>query len=354
MRSAQVPKPKVLPASQEDQKLSNRLKSQVMLHPVKSMLALLLLSLSFVASAQENQEDTDSKPDPESYCRNKWTADSLFYQKDYLHALPVLQKCVELRRTNQDDYYMLALCYSKLRDDSNAVINLKYAIDIGLYHWRPKAFEADSNLVPMQRSVYWKKISKSLRQLVEDKLTDSIGNRVVQAQLVQMRGMDQKFRVLERSPENQDNPKALGELIKMQDKLDSLNQVALRNMISLYGWPGYALVGREGDNIAWLILQHAGDNLNFLKYCLDHMQAAMEENDTNLNEGAALMDKVLVLSKKKQIYGTQFHQQTNVSGGIDLVFEPIEDEVNVDKRRHCLGLTSLDTYKDFVTREMKK
>lgn len=318
---------------------------------LKTTLCMILLLSAVRIPAQEN---TDDEPDAGNYCDMKWTADSLYHNGDYMHAIGTLQKCLELRRTNMSDYYMLSLCYAKLRDDSDAVINLKRAVDIGLYHWRLKEFDADSNLVSMQKSKHWKKISKSLHAIVEDKNTDSIRNRLVQNQLLQMRGMDQKYRILIKNPENRDNPKAVAQLEKLQNELDSLNQIALKNVIVLYGWPGFVLVGREGDNAAWLIVQHAGKKLPFLKYCLDRMQEAIEENDTNLGNAAVLTDKVMVLSNKKQIYGTQFHQKQRMDGVIDLIFEPIEDEANVDKRRHCLGLSPLDLYKEYALRELKK
>lgn len=54
---------------------------------------------------------------------------------------------------------------------------------------------------------------------------------------------------------------------------------------------------------------------------------------------ALLTDRVLIAQGKKQIYGTQ----VDVSEG-KVVFSPIEDETNVDKRREKMKMPPLDLY----------
>nr|WP_228371070.1 DUF6624 domain-containing protein [Shewanella piezotolerans] len=70
----------------------------------------------------------------------------------------------------------------------------------------------------------------------------------------------------------------------------------------------------------------------------------MEKSYLN-NEGvsgqqvALLTDRVLIAQGKKQIYGTQ----ADLSEG-KVVFSPIEDEANVDKRRKKMNMPPLGLY----------
>ncbi len=112
----------------------------------------------------------------------------------------------------------------------------------------------------------------------------------------------------------------------------------LKEVISQYGWPNARLVGKKGADAAWLIAQHADNDIVFQKRCL---QLLKEEKWTPAIKIhiAYLTDRVLANQKKHQIYGTQF-RGTKYPDRIP----PIIGINNVDKRREKMGLKPYSEY----------
>lgn len=107
-------------------------------------------------------------------------------------------------------------------------------------------------------------------------------------------------------------------------------------ILDVHGWPGSALVGDDGAEAAWLLVQHGGPELQ---------ERALQLLDTATAPGvtpadmAMLEDRVRVAKGKPQRYGTQF----SVEGG-DLVLDPLENPDSVDVWRSRAGLGPLDEY----------
>src|SRR5688572_25877047 len=72
---------------------------------------------------------------------------------------------------------------------------------------------------------------------------------------------------------------ATGELFKgyapRMAEIHRRNADKLEGIISDFGWPGVSLVGEDGSDAAWLILQHAIGNPDLQKRCLPLLQEAV-------------------------------------------------------------------------------
>lgn len=117
--------------------------------------------------------------------------------------------------------------------------------------------------------------------------------------------------------------------------VDDAHRRRLYEIVDQHGWPGKTLVAADGENAAWLIVQHADVDRAFQKKCLRLMEA-MPQGEVEPKHLAYLTDRILVGEHKPQRYGTQ----------IDNEFKPrpIEDAENVDKRRAEMGLQPLADY----------
>jgi hypothetical protein len=120
--------------------------------------------------------------------------------------------------------------------------------------------------------------------------------------------------------------------------IDTENTKRLGEIIERHGWPTYTLVGKDGANAAWLLVQHADSSPKFQRKCLDLM-AKVPRVEISQKDIAYLTDRVLLAEGKKQVYGTQF---TLVHGKCKP--RPLEDEASVDKRRKEVGLPPLAEY----------
>ena len=136
-------------------------------------------------------------------------------------------------------------------------------------------------------------------------------------------------------------------LLAQMNRIDAINTARIGVIIKQHGWPGPKLIGRDGIDAFFLLAQHADPA--FQKKVLPLVQKAYSRGVLTGQNYALFTDRVLVESGKLQIYGTaakQFDQWNNK----EPVFEPIEDEANVDRRRAAVGLTPLSEYREFLKR----
>jgi hypothetical protein len=116
------------------------------------------------------------------------------------------------------------------------------------------------------------------------------------------------------------------------------NAERLDNIIDEYGWPGNSLVGSDGAEAAWLIVQHAIGSPAFQRKCLQILMEAVELGEVPADQVACLEDRIRVCEERPQRYGTQF----DWDGSGSLNPHPIEDPERVDEYRAAVGLGPLD------------
>jgi hypothetical protein len=155
----------------------------------------------------------------------------------------------------------------------------------------------------------------------------------IAAELEAMKEADQDVR--NRLMHSQMNPTIAREM----DEIDAKNEVSIRRIIQSKGWPNAKMVGLRATNAAWLLVQHASPAL--LKECIPYMHAAAERAELPWPDVALSVDRDLIYSGKKQIYGTQFHAGDNGK----MVMDPVEDEARLDDRREKIGLAPIAEYK---------
>ena len=115
------------------------------------------------------------------------------------------------------------------------------------------------------------------------------------------------------------------------------NNARIKEIISIYGWPGFSAVGIEGSKSAWLIVQHAVLDTKFMDKCLPLLKEAINQGEAEGWCFAYLQDRVLTMSDKPQIYGTQ-HDIDKNGNAYPL---PIEKPEQVEALRKEVGLEPL-------------
>jgi len=135
------------------------------------------------------------------------------------------------------------------------------------------------------------------------------------------------------------------EILARMKVIDEENTSRMRAVVGKYGWPGPELVGRDGTEAAFLLVQHADHA--FQKEMLPLVEKAWRRKELSGPSYALLLDRVLVGDGKPQVYGTQARRIEEWVGG-EPVLQPIEDEANVDARRAALGLPTLAEYREML------
>jgi len=119
--------------------------------------------------------------------------------------------------------------------------------------------------------------------------------------------------------------------------VDARNLPRIKQIVDEHGFPDEAMVGRDGFNAAWLLVQHADADPAFQEKVLASLVASKQMGGEQL---ALLTDRVLRAQGKPQRYGSQFTEE-----GGHWAPQPIEEPVaEVDERRASLGMMPLADY----------
>lgn len=119
---------------------------------------------------------------------------------------------------------------------------------------------------------------------------------------------------------------------------DSARTRRLIQIVRKHGWPTRALVGKDGTEAAWLLLQHSpSDSLR--QALLPELWRGVERGDVKASEAAMLTDKVRLAAGQPQLYGSSFEL---VNGRLRP--HPIEDPAGLDARRLEVGLPPMAEY----------
>lgn len=167
-------------------------------------------------------------------------------------------------------------------------------------------------------------------------------NSILQKNIYAMFEEDQKWRT-EYNKINSGEKSDYDEVTinKKLSETDSLNLILAKGIILKYGFPGYNLVGSEGSNKFWSIIQHCDDDLAFQKKVLLLMYKEVKRKNASASNNAMLHDRILVSEGKRQIYGTQVRYNIKLKKSQPF---PIADPKNVDARRKKVGLSTLSEY----------
>ena len=116
------------------------------------------------------------------------------------------------------------------------------------------------------------------------------------------------------------------------------NARRLRRIIESVGWPGSDLVGSDGAEAAWLILQHAISEPDLLRRTLPLLAAAAREGKADPAHAAMLEDRIRFFEGRPQRYGTQldWDAEGRLSPG------RVEDPHKLAERREAVGLPPLE------------
>ena len=115
------------------------------------------------------------------------------------------------------------------------------------------------------------------------------------------------------------------------------HQSIIEDIMNTIGWPTISKFGTKTSKDFWLLVQHA--RIDLKKKGLELMEKCLD--DIDMKNYAYLKDRVLLIDKKKQIYGTQatFNIETKK-------YEPLptENMDKIDELRASVGLGPLDEY----------
>lgn len=120
---------------------------------------------------------------------------------------------------------------------------------------------------------------------------------------------------------------------------DSVNLIKITEILDKRGWLGADVIGGKGNATLFLVIQHA--DLTIQEKYLPMMREAVKQGNASARSLALLEDRVALRQGKRQLYGSQIGRDQETGKQYVL---PLDDPMNVDKRRAEMGLGSLQDY----------
>lgn len=117
--------------------------------------------------------------------------------------------------------------------------------------------------------------------------------------------------------------------------IDWVHNSRIKNIIRDNGYPSSKLIGRDGMDKFWLLIQHQDYDLPLQKVCLRRC-------DFSRKNVAYLTDRIAIGEGKKQIYSTQFSGKFDSKG--NPIPKPIKNLSGLDKRRKWAGMEPFEQY----------
>lgn len=121
--------------------------------------------------------------------------------------------------------------------------------------------------------------------------------------------------------------------------IDKAHSDRLKEIVEHIGWPTRSLVGLKATQGAYMVIQHAGHDIEFQNQCLEKMVDLVEAGELPASYLALLTDRIRMFQNRPQVFGTQMTMSRDEHGV--LVPTPtveIEDPEHLDERRAMMGM----------------
>jgi hypothetical protein len=122
------------------------------------------------------------------------------------------------------------------------------------------------------------------------------------------------------------------------------NSEKLEGIINLIGYPTIDKVGKEANEAAWLIIQHAISQPHFMKKCAELLSIEVSHKNADPKQLAYLTDRIAVFEDKLQLFGTNFDWDENG----ELNPNKYDDLIKVNQRRKSIGLNTLEEQTEII------
>lgn len=264
-------------------------------------------------------------------------ADAYYNQKNYAESIAMFQQAFALEKKNPEHLYNAA-CSAALSGNKDLAFEwLNLAADNGWYNLRH--LQNDSDLSSLNDSEQWNSLIAKIQKEVDR--IESKMDKPLRDQLLKIFEEDQGIRheyiaAIEKYGQKSVQLDSIAEIMIYKD---SINLIAITNILDTKGWVGADKVGGQANQTIFLVIQHA--DLKTQQKYLPMMRDAVTNNNANKSSLALLEDRVALGEGKRQIYGSQigFDEETNAYYVL-----PLEDPLHVDERRATMELGTISDY----------
>lgn len=243
----------------------------------------------------------------------------MWYEKKYSESIFFFNKAFEYGNDDApsiNEYIDLAICYLNVKDTLQAIKALEKSVLKG-----NTEIEEQTWLINMF-SRHWNQLKIKLPEL-KDKYWCSVKNKEIYFEIAELEANDQFVRI------NFENRIPNNEFNKLLAITDSVNHYKLKELVKT----------KNANPLCFLLYHLYGDNKKYFAFYDSIFKIKIFSGEADPSIYAQWFDRQMieVEGKKTQLYG-----EYNQIGATE--FYPIEDILNIDKRRAEIGLCSLREY----------
>lgn len=261
----------------------------------------------------------------------------------------ILWRSLEKRIITRLDYYLLSTSYASIGNVDSSAKYLSLAADLGL---RFSSKDDTSFLLTypwkLLRSNFtgWNSlkehIDRNTREYPSKKNCVSDNLELYKSLLYGSGDKDQFLRSHRKKTIDSLGLVDLDSLWKTQITNDEKNQKTLMRIVEDVGWPSSECFSKDERNNAWLIAQHADNDIEFQIYCFHKIIIKWSFSEVLPSQVAYLFDRILLNIGDKQLFGTQFVFRKK-EGQLDP--KPLNYDFKItNKLRKLFGLPSIESY----------
>lgn len=131
--------------------------------------------------------------------------------------------------------------------------------------------------------------------------------------------------------------------------IDKAHSDRLKEIVDHIGWPTRDLVGLKATQAAYMVIQHAGHDVEFQNRCLALMVDLVQEGELPASYLALLTDRIRVFQNQPQVFGTQMTMARNEMGVmVPTPTVPIEDPAHLNDRRALMGMAPHEQFVEAI------
>lgn len=302
------------------------------------LFAMLTLQLSYFSAFGQNSQ---------LYVSYTEKADSAYTARNYLLCAKYYSKAFEANKWKGavTVRYYAACCWALANVPDSAFANLERAAYRGNYSNYDRLFN-NEELSKLRKDSRWPLLLQKVKQNKEQSESglDKSLIHLIDSMLVE----DQKWRNFLRRHYNGDlhTDSLSKEMIEKNMLLtDSLNYPVLKEIFAEYGYPGFNIVGQQGAENFWFLMQHQDSHPKFQEQVLVQMKIQVDNKNASARLFAYLTDRVKVNTHQLQVYGTQM--KLNPSG-TSFEPEPVVQPEKLNERRASVGLETIEKYTEIM------
>ena len=297
---------------------------------MKRLFSIITLALQTIFPVSGDVVDDDACI---TYSRYIMQADSLFFRGQYAESSALFEKAFQQKDCISGYHLYNGACAAAMADKTDIAFSRLFARMAKEPDWFSDNIDNDDDLARLHTDSRWQALRDSMQSRKER--MERHYDIPLRLKLLKIRESDQNIRnqFLQAYSSESRNQQLVDSLSLEMHRIDSLNQMAICDILDHRGFVGRSVVGNACETF-WLVIQHAP--LELEKKYLPVFQKAAAQHDLMPSQVAMMEDRIAMFEGRPQKYGTQMYEDANGKMVLWDVLDPSKVNVLLQRGDSCM------------------